>query len=196
MHIHSVNTMTKVNLKENDKGFTFVELCIVVVTMAIMAAWGIPQLSSAMRSMKIASDARSIATTMTYAKLNAASMTTRCRVLIDLDRNEWQLQRRNPSSGAWELQQAVNQLRVGGSGIAFKRTSSTAPPLFHGDGAPSFPTDSSTTFTFSSRGTLIEPSSGMGIIYISNNNEDYAVSVSVSGKAQIWRYRSSQWVEQ
>ncbi len=190
--------MTKVNLKENDKGFTFVELCIVVVTIAIMAAWGIPQLSSAMRSMKIASDARSIATTMTYAKLNAASMTTRCRVLIDLDRNEWQLQRRNSGTGNWELQQAVNQLSsgVGNSGIAFKRTSSTAPPLYPGDGAPLFPTDSSTTFTFSSRGTLIDPDAGMGIIYISNNNEDYAVSVSVSGKAQVWRYRDSQWVEQ
>jgi len=190
--------MTKVNLKGNDKGFTFVELCVVVVTMAIMAALAIPQLSSTMRAMKIASDARSIATTMTYAKMNAASLTTRCRVLIDLDRNEWRLERRIPGTSNWELQQAVNQLSsgVGNSGIAFKRTSSTAPPVYPGDGAPLFPTDSSSTFTFSSRGTLVEPSVGMGIIYISNNEEDYAVSVSVSGKAQVWRYRNSQWIEQ
>lgn len=182
--------MIKANLKENDKGFSLIELCMALTVMAIMAAFTIPQLTSAMRSMQVASDARSIATAMTYAKMSAASQTTRCRLSFDTGTNEWKLEKRNPSTGSYELQQAVNQLSKGisSSGVAFKPTSSTAPS--------GFVTNSSTVITFSSRGTLIEPSTGMGIVYISNNSEDYAVSVSLSGKVQVWRYRNSQWVEQ
>ncbi len=183
--------MTRVNLKENHCGFTLVELSIALIVMAITAAMVIPQLTSALRSMQLASDARSIATAMTYAKMSAASQTTRCRLSFDMGANEWKLEKRNPSTDNYELQQAVHQLSKGisSSGIAFKSSSSTAP-------TSDFPTNSSTVITFSSRGTLVEPSTGFGIVYLTNNSEDYAVSVSLSGKVQVWRYRDSQWSEQ
>ena len=184
------NSMMEINLKGNDRGFSLVELSVVLAISAILATMAIPMLTSSMHSMQLASDARSIASTMTYAKLSSASLTTRCRLTFDIDNSQWKLERRNPATGNYELQEAINQLSSGvaDSGIIFKSNSSTSPP--------GFPKDSSTVITFSSRGTLIEPSAGIGIVYISDDTEDYAVSVSASGKVQIWRYRNSQWVAQ
>jgi Tfp pilus assembly protein FimT len=178
------------HLKENDKGFSLVELSVLLGAMAILAAMAIPMLSSSMRSMQLASDARSVASTMTYAKLSAASLTTRCRLTFDIDNSQWKLERRNPATGNYELQDAINQLSRGiaHSGIIFKSNSSSAPP--------GFPNNSSTVITFSSRGTLIEPTEGIGIVYLSDDANDYAITSSTSGKVQIWRYRDSQWVAQ
>jgi Tfp pilus assembly protein FimT len=178
--------MTKGNVK-SEKGFSLVELSMLLAMTALLAALSIPMLTSSMRDMQLVSDARNIATTMTYAKLSATSQMTHYRTSFDLDGNEWKLEKWNRSSNAFELQQAINSLSngVSNSGIAFKTNSGTAPS--------GFPTASSTEITFNSRGI---PIGGVGIIYLSNEDEDFAVSASLSGKIQIWRYRDSQWISQ
>jgi prepilin-type N-terminal cleavage/methylation domain-containing protein len=174
-------------MNRNDKGFSLIELSLVLAMMAILAAFSIPMLSSSMHSMQLISDARSIATTMTYAKLSAKSQMTHCRLSFNLTHNEWSLQRLNKSTGNFQILQDTNGLSSGvaNSGIAFKSTSSTAPS--------GFPTASSTNITFNSRGIPIE---GTGIVYLANRNENYAVSASLSGKVQVWRHRNNQWVSQ
>jgi Tfp pilus assembly protein FimT len=178
--------MTKSNLKENDKGFSLVELSVLLAMTAILAALSLPMLTSSMHDMQLISDARSIATTMTYAKLSATSQMTHYRLSFDLDNNEWLLEKWNRSTDEFELQQATNDLSRGlaNSGISFKANSGTAPT--------GFPTDSSTAVTFNSRGVP----DGVAIIYLSNDDEDFAVSASLSGKIQIWRYRDNQWISQ
>ncbi len=179
--------MTKVNSKDGNGGFSLVEICIFLSLTAILTAMAIPMLGSAMHSMQLVSDARSISTSMSYAKLGAASQMTRYRLSFDLANNEWSLLRQNQSSGNYELQNAVNELSSGmaNSGITFKSTSGTAPS--------GFSTTSSPIITIDSRGV---PREGASIIYLSDADRDYAVSISLGGKVQIWRYQNSQWSTQ
>ncbi len=183
-----MDTMIEINVKHKESGFSLTELSMLLLMTAILLAISIPLLGSAMHSMQLVSDSRNIATTMTYAKVGATAQMTSYRMSFDLANNQWSLQKRNRSTGDYELQQAVNQLSSGvaNSGIAFKNTSSHSSPS-------GFPSGSSTTITFNSRGL---PSEGMSIIYISNSTDDYAVSVSLSGKVQVWRFRDSQWIPQ
>ncbi len=179
--------MSETNVEENDRGFSLIEVSMLTVMMAILLAISIPLLGSAMHSMQLISDARSIATTMGFAKLGAASQVTRYQLSFDLANNQWSLRRLNRSSGNYELQNSVNQLSSGvaHSGIAFKNTSSSAPS--------GYPTASSTTITVDSRGI---PREGASIVYISDSDRDYAVSMSLGGKVQVWRYLNSQWIRQ
>jgi prepilin-type N-terminal cleavage/methylation domain-containing protein len=177
--------MSKIGIK-GTRGFSMVELSVVLGLMAIAAAIAIPMLASSMRGMQLISDTRSISTTMTYAKMSAISQLTHYRVSFDLNDNEWQLEKWNRDDEEFELQQATNGLSRGmaGSGIAFRISSDTAPA--------GFPTTSSTAITFNSRGIP----DGVHIVYLSNEDDDYAVSASLSGKVQIWRRRNGQWVSQ
>jgi len=170
-------------LKKNS-GFSLVELLILLSMTAVVSAFSIPMLTSAMREMQTQADAKSIATTMTYARMSAASQLTRYRMNFDVENNRWALSKRNPD-GTYTVEQATNELSkiIARSGITFKSESDSAPP--------DFPTESSTTITFNSRGVPME---GAGVIYLSSENVDYAISVSVAGKVQFWRNQDSQWI--
>jgi Tfp pilus assembly protein FimT len=168
-----------------------VELSMLLAVTAILTAVSIPMLSSTMHSMQLASDARSIGSTMSYAKLSATSQLTQYRLTFSLSEKEWRLDKRNRDSGDFELLQDVHGLSGGGSEscISFKSSSGTAPT--------GFPTVSSATITFDSRGI---PREGASIIYLTNGDEDCAVSASLSGKIQVWksvnRNGTNQWVAQ
>jgi Tfp pilus assembly protein FimT len=179
-----VGCMNEWHVTKNSRGFSLIELAISLSMVIIMAAVSIPMLTSAMRGIKLSSDAKSIATSMTYARVSAASQVTRYRMSIGLDSNQWSLSKWDRTSETYELEQATNTLSggVSNSGIRFKSTSSTAPT--------GFPTTSTTQITFDSRGIPIE---GAGIVYLSGKGGDFAVSVSMAGKIQVWRYQNSKW---
>ncbi len=172
------------NLKSGNKGFTMVEAAVVLAMAAVLTAVTVPMITSSLHSMQLVSDARNIATSLTYAKLGATSQFTRFRLTFDMADNEWQMERLNRTTGQYELQQGNNQLSSGvsGGGIGFKTNSTTAPDIF--------PTASSAVITFDPRGI---PEEGLSVVYLSDDRDDYAVSVSLSGKVQIWRIGDASW---
>jgi len=184
--------MIEGNLKKNSRGFSLIELSILLAMTAILAAFSIPMLTSAMRSMQLISDARNIATTMTYAKTRAASQMTHYKLTFKLSTNEWYLERYDRDTDKFELEDAKNWLSnaVSNSGITFKTSSSSNP-----DG---FPPTSSGKITFNSRGLSIDDTGSVttSIVYLSNDDLDYAVSVSLTGKVQIWKHADDQWLPQ
>ena len=178
---------------QRERGFSLIELIILLSMVAIVAAFSIPMLSSSMRSWQLAADARNIVTTLTYAKLSATSQMTHYQLSFDVASNKWSMLKLNRGTGVYDLQGEVNELSTGiaYSGIAFKSASSSAPS--------GFPTTSSTSITFNSRGIPID---GAGIpttdnvVYVSGTGDDYAVTVSLAGKVQLWRSLNGQWVAQ
>jgi Tfp pilus assembly protein FimT len=176
--------MHKWHVTKNSRGFSLVELAICLCMVTVMTAVSIPMLTSAMRGMKLGSDAKSMATSLTYARVSAASQLTRYRMSISFTTNQWLLSKWNRTAGAYELEQNTHSLSEGvsNSGIRFRTNFTTAPS--------GFPSTSSTQITFDSRGIPME---GAGIVYLSDRDADFAVSVSAAGKIQVWRFQNSQW---
>jgi Tfp pilus assembly protein FimT len=183
-----VDSRIEVKSVRKDSGFSLAELCILLGLIAVTAALSVPLLSSSMRSIQLLSDARSIAGTLSVAKLTAISQMTRTQVSFDISGNQWSLSKWNKTTSQYELQGAVNSLSngVSNSGIRFKTSSGTAP-----DG---FPTTSSSAITFNSRG--IVSNGAVGTVYVSDSDTDFAITVSISGKVQLWRRQNSQWIAQ
>ncbi len=179
--------MNRIDMKRNAKGFSLIELSVLLAITALLAAISVPMLTSGLADMQLISDARNIATSMTHAKLSAISQLTHYRLSFDLDQNEWSIEKWDRTSGQYALQQDARQLGlgVGGSGIAFLAASQTSPT--------GYPATSSPAITFNSRGIPVE---GSSIVYLANNGENFAVSASISGKIQVWRHRDNQWLTQ
>jgi prepilin-type N-terminal cleavage/methylation domain-containing protein len=176
--------------KPGDSGFSLVEILIVFAMAAILSAFAVPTLSNAMRDMQLLAETRNISSTLNHARVKASSLMNRYRVSIDMDNNQWSLEKFNEATNNYDLQQDVNELSRGlaGSGITFKAKSSTHPG--------SFPLESSNTITFNALGIPINASNiptSDNIIYISKSDADYAVTVTMTGKVQIWKKGESQW---
>ncbi len=189
----SVNSMSELYASERERGFSLTELTMLLAIVAILLASSIPILSSSMRSWQLGADARKIVTSLTLAKLSATSQMTHYQLLFTVSNNKWSLQKWNRSTSAYEVQGAETTLSEGmaNSGIALKSSSSSGPE--------GFPTTSSATITFNSRGIPINGANnptGDNAIYLSDAGTDYAVTVSLAGKVQLWRHQDGQWVSQ
>ncbi len=185
--------MAKMNWKHNQSGFSLVELSVVMGMMAVVAAFSVPMITSSLDSIKLVSDVRSIATTMNYAKQNAMSQMTHYQVAFGLTDSTWSV-KKQISGGSFVVQDVPNALACGlaSSNIAFRATTSSSAP------AGFTQTSSSSTIEFNSRGVPVDTSGQItpAIVYLGNSEHDFAVSVALSGKVQIWKSLNGQWVAQ
>ena len=78
--------------KKNQKGFSTLELLIVIGMSVVISAIAIPEYLAATRYMRIAGDLRDLNGVTAQAKMRAASGFTRARVYADLGNNAFQLQ--------------------------------------------------------------------------------------------------------
>lgn len=178
--------MIRINVKKSETGFSLVELGIVLAMLTVMAAIAVPMMTSAMRDMQLGSDVRNIASTMTYAKMTAASQATHYRMSFGIADNAWSLDKGTLNGNAFNFESGtLTRLSMGApkSGIKFKAVSDSWPAGFSGN--------SSVVIEFNSRGI---PVGGPAIVFVSNGRQDYAVSVSLAGKVQIWKYRNAEWI--
>src|SRR5215470_11258769 len=93
--------------KQNSgKGFSMLELLIVVSISFIIAAFAIPGFNVMRRSLRIAGDGRNLNGAVNQAKLLAAADFTRARVFADLGANTYHIEVWNKAglggAGCWQ----------------------------------------------------------------------------------------------
>ncbi len=176
-----------------DQGFSLAELVVIVSVIVVLAGISVPMVSNTLRELQLASDARQIASSLSYAKMAATSKMTRYQVTFNVGGNHWHLQRFNRAAGVFEAEGTSTRLSQGisNSGITIQYSSGSAPT--------GFPTESASFIRFNSRGVPVNlsgnPTSNQAV-YLSGGGTHFAITVSMLGKVQLWKHQNSNWVAQ
>jgi prepilin-type N-terminal cleavage/methylation domain-containing protein len=203
---------------KRQRGFSIVELLIVVIIMFILLSIAVPSIMSITRSFRIGGDTRSIAAQIHLARMRAAADFTHARVRVDLNANTFRVDEWNKASGCWQAD---------GGSTDCPQTTSPVTPLAQGDGfgfgsISAGPTAATSTIAqapvctlgvagasaganisntacieFNSRGYPVDSSNAIvasDAIYLTNNSNRYsAIAVSIAGQAAAYNYSGSSW---
>ena|SRR5437867_1550678 len=180
-------------MRKCESGFTLAEVTVVVGLVLLFSALSIPMLSSSLRAWQVRSDAQNISTVLLSAKFRAVSRATRYRVAFAVANNSLTLQRYDSTGGSWLTEGSPTNLSSGlfNSGILLQANSASAPT--------GFPAASSSSIIFGTRGVPITSAGvpiGNNVIYLSGDQANYAVTVSMAGRVQLWSLNGSTWVSQ
>ena len=180
-------------MRHHSVGYSLLEVAIVIALLMMLAAVAVPSFVTAMNSWQLSADARGIATSLVNGKFQAISQATRYQVIYALSGGTWTPQKFNRTANAFENDGPQVNLsnEVGDSGIHFQE-SSTNP-------VPGFPSRSSTFIRFNSRGLPINEagiSTGSNVVYLTDDQTDYAITVSLLGRIELWRRNERVWLPQ
>ena len=200
----------------SQRGFSVLELLVVITIGVIAAAIAVPRINQMVMSSRISGDARSLAEEVTVAKMRAAANFTQARIHADLAAGTYQLEEctriatntSNNCTGAGDSWLNANGQPVQGpfplsQGVTFGTGGvATAPP---NTGAPLAQAGqcldntgaaiaNSACIIFNSRGLSITdvpnpnavPQIAPNALYVTNGQQVYSVTVSATGLIQTW----------
>jgi len=158
----------------------------------ILTVVGLPSLTNTLGVYRIAGDAKNIAGSLAQAKMRAGATFSREQIQMDTTNKRIQFYQRLNAGASWVAEGGPRYLS---SGVSFGYGTITAPA--GGQSAIS----QSTAVTFNSRGIPIDDSTGQPktdyAIYVKDGSgRYYAITVSLSGRSQIWKYSGTAWVAQ
>jgi Tfp pilus assembly protein FimT len=199
----------------DDRGFSIIELIIVVLIAFVVAAMAIPGYTSMTRYLRIAGDARDVNGMVAQAKMRAAQDFTHARVNANLSANTFQLEvwdkTGNGGAGCWKTDgDSVNQCTntsspvqslAQGVSFGFAAASAAAPnPQAVIAQAPGCTTGvaggtagssiaNTACIEFNSRGIPVASNGSPAAndaLYVTDSNMVYGVTVITSGLIQVW----------
>lgn len=176
------------------RGFTLIELVLVVTFFIILASITIPNISRVVNSFRASSNARDIASQLDLAKMRAADGFTQTRLNCTLTSNTCQLQICT-TKGATSCTTFTNEVGTGPIVLA--------PGMSFGFGSITTPAGAQTTIqnassiVFNSRSIPVDNTGAVtsnDALYLTNQaGEYYAVTVYASGRVAVWRYSNGAW---
>jgi Tfp pilus assembly protein FimT len=202
--------------RHGDRGFSTVELLIVISISFIMAALAIPGYNTIRRTLRITGDVRDLNGAINQAKLEGASSFTQARLYADLGANTFHIETWNKTGGGggggcWKtvndpanpctaatspVQNLSPGVTFGFSGVG-NPPPNTQPTLSQARkcralaaGTGSAVTPNTACVLFNSRGIPVDPvnaaPTGIGALYITDNNMVYGLTVGATGVTQLW----------
>ena len=188
--------------KHRARGFTILELLIVIAIIFVVASMAAPNVRSVLRSISVGADARGIAETVALTKMRAAAEFTQTRIYADLSTNSYRVELFDKTSlkCCWVKDTKGNSnANYLSSGVTFGFGSLSTPPTGQSSVAWSKcadPTDNTqppinntSCIVFNSRGTPIDTTGNpfAAALYINNGATYYATSVYANGFIQNYQ---------
>ncbi len=174
-------------MKKSSKGFSLLELMIVVAIIGIMALVTAPNLVSGLPTYRIKSAVRDCASALRSARSTAIKDKRNVVVSFNDAKNIFVVDgRKLPVDGSFPDRY--------GSGVGFGDGEATT-----GVNGESIPSDAigfnQNRFSFTSRGMADFGAGDMnGAVYFTNNRDDaYAVTVNAAGAVAVRRWRGNDW---
>jgi len=171
---------------KNSKGFTLVEVIIVVVIIGIMAAISIPSISRWLPNYRLKRAARDVYSSMQKARMLAVKLNRETAIEFDPGTNKYTLCD-NWSGGCIGNSQETDLSTIG-SGVGYGHGDATSAV---GSGFDNEVTYSADTAIFGPRG--LGKTSGYVYLDHQGNTKTYAVGSLTSGSIRILKWQGGAW---
>lgn len=201
------------------RGFSMIELMIVVALGSILAVLAIPGYQAMSRYLRISGDMRNINGLVAQAKMRAAADFTRARAYADLNAGTYHLEvwnkNGNGGAGCWQTDGDVNNAcTVAGSPVQNLSIGVSYGTAGVSSGSPNPQTsiaqaakcdngaggliENTACIVFNSRGIPVNGLTGAPLtgaqdaLYVTDNRNVWGVTVRATGAIQVWATNVSQ----
>jgi Tfp pilus assembly protein FimT len=183
------------------RGFSAVELAVVVTVTLVLGAAVVPKMTSALQNFRTGGDARAIANEISMAKMRAAADFTHARVYADLSGNTVKVDVWDTTNNVWtpDPQNGTAVSLSSGNAFGYGNVITAPPPNTQGtlgQAAACSQTNGTGTVAntacvvFNSRGIPIDSTSsptGTDAVYVTDGVSVYGVTIAATGSILTWR---------
>ena len=182
------------------RGFSLVEMLMVVAIMGVLAAVAIPMSGNAIKYAKISGDARDLSNDLAATKMRAAAKFTQARLYVDLSGGSYYMQTCNTPATtpcpAWTTQGGSTSLSntvTFSYGIVSAAPSNTQTTI--GQAAPCKDASNndvanSACVIFNSRGIPVDSRgspTGSYALYVTDHSLVYGITIAATGFIRTWQ---------
>ena len=186
----------------NPRGFSMLEMLVVMAVTLVVMGVAIPTVASVVRSYRATGDASSISSQLLQTRMRAAAGFTRARLRFDLAARTYQLEVLGKATGQFQAEGGVFRLS-GNNSYGFGDITAPAGTQTAIEQAAACtdangnPIPQTACILFNSRSIPVDSSGAVtsnAAIYLTDGSGSYfSVTVSPSGRLSSWRYLSPSW---
>jgi prepilin-type N-terminal cleavage/methylation domain-containing protein len=187
---------------KDSRGFSLIELLMVVAIMGVLAAITVPMSGNTIRYLKLSGDARELSNATAVAKMRAAAKFTQSRLYIDVAGRAFYVQTFDKTSETWTTEGGSTSLsstvNFGYGPIASpppntQTTIGQAPECLTKAGSPPawVPVANTACVIFNSRGIPVDGTTGsptgLDAVYVTDGSAVYGITVAATGFIRTWQ---------
>ena len=185
-------------ISRDSRGFSLVELMMVVAIMGVLVAITVPMSGNTIRYLKLSGDARELANATAVAKMRAAAKFTQARLFVDIGGRAFYIQTFDKSSGTWTTEGGSTSLSSTvnyGFGPVASPPPNTQTTIAQASAcmdtaSPPAAIASTACVIFNSRGIPIDDTgspTGMDAIYVTDGTSVYGITIAATGFIRTWQ---------
>ena len=191
-------------ISKDSRGFSLVELMMVVAIMGVLVAITVPMSGNTIRYLKLSGDARELSNATAVAKMRAAAKFTQSRLFLDITGRAFYVQTFNKTvtvscpTGCWETEGGSTSLS---STVTFgygpvgtpppnTQTSIGQAPVCQDTASPPADITNTACIIFNSRGIPVDNTgspTGMDAVYVTDGTAVYGITVAATGFIRTWQ---------